>query len=356
MAERLARLSGPEIISIDRNSPTTLFTVPPKKLYLVRSAQVVAGPTSGAAGSSLPTLLMGKTSLSAANVFFGDTVQSVPGGYATEAYPMSVPFVEGEVAVGAMADSTTPVQELDLGSDVGGGWQQSSNADQSSYSITTGAISPNLSDRFPANLFIFTANTKGTTPDTVSAIGDGYQGGLIYNTVSIVTVATSTVRASILGAYMPAYNADSGTVDVVYGGTQTGHFGHAQFYARSGLKQGGPTTSDIILQTATSTGTTGTAQSVTMTPTAGNVGFQVLVAVTNGVAGSYTPGSGGVEIADGTITISPNATATIVIYDPPVTNPSVTVSGAGTSYAVACAEIARGGYPFSLTTSGVIIE
>lgn len=350
MAESIKRLSGPQNISADTASPTTLFTVPSKKIYVVREVHSVSGPTAGVASSSTPAVLLGLTNLATGSLVHAQVIESVSGGYAAEADAMAVPFTEGEVLVAAY--SGLPSTDRADYNSANASWKIQSTTDATSYASISWIPQTSIPD--PCNVFFGVVNTKATTPDAVSSITDEHAPG-VRSIASISTVATSTIRTSIWGGYLSALDTGSTTFTINFGGTQTSAYGHGLSFVGSAMTPGTPSTSNVVLQTATNSGTTDTVQSVTMTPTTGNVGFQILVVGMAGGGGVYTPGTGGYEIADGT-QATPTSGATIAVFDPPVTNPFVTASIAGTSWTAVCIEVARGGYPITLSTSGIIIE
>lgn len=356
MAEAIKRLYGPANISADTSSPTTLFTVPSKKLYMVREVHSVASPTAGDASSSTPAVLLGLTDLATGHLVHAQVIESVEGGYSAETDAMAVPFTEGEVLVAAYSGLPS-TDRWDYSSVNGNAWNNTgglaSTTDATTYTPTATWI-PQTSIPDPCNIFFAVVNTKATTPDAVSSIVDDHAPGA-RSMASISTIATSIVRASWWGGYLSATDTATEDYTVTFGGTQTSCYARAWTFAGSAMTQGTPSTSNIILQTATNSGTTETVQSVTMTPTASSVGFQLLIVATNGVAGTYTGGTGSLELADNTLG-TPSSTAAVYLFDPPVTNPSATVTGAGTSWVATCIEVARGGYPITLSTSGIIIE
>lgn len=352
MAESIKRLSGPQNISAQMGSPTTLFTVPSKKLYVVREVHAVAATTSGPAGSSTPTVFLGLTDLATGHVVHAQVIESVEGGYAAEADAMALPFTEGESLVAAYSGFPS-IDRWDYASGNAATWKIATSTDAASF--TAASFTPQAAISEPCNVFFIIVNTKATTPDAVSSITDNHSPSA-KGIASISTVATSTIRASIWGGYLPSLDTATATYVIAFGGTQTGCYGDALTFAGSAAYPGTPATSNIVLQTATNSGTTETVQSVTMTPTAGDVGFQLLVVGTVGAIGeTYTGGTGSLEIADSALG-TPDSGAAIYLFDPPVTNPSATAGVAGTSWAAVCIEVARGGYPITLSTSGIIIE
>lgn len=354
MAEAIKRLSGPTAISGAPSSPTTLFTVPSKKLYVIRDVTMVARATSGAAAASRPTVLLGKTNVTTpGNIFFGQTLESVVGGYVTETGSIAIPFTENEVVVAAVDGLPAFVTTDQFQNSESLQFYISSSSNATSYASPGAAIV----GTFPSNVYFFVANTKATTPDAISSITDAHTGSKMTGATSIATVATSTIRGSVWGGFANASSADSASWTVDFGaGTQTGCLAVGFTLNGAALELGAPSTSDVILQAVTNSGTTATSQGVTMTPTAGNVGFQILLVATEGAAPTYTAGTGGVELVDGPVIATPSAGAAVYLFDPPVTDPFATASVGGSNYVAVCLEIARGGYPISLTTSGVIIE
>lgn len=357
MAEAIKRLSGPESLSADVSSPTTIFTVPPRKIYLIRDLTMVGKATSGGASSSTPSVLLGKTNLTtSSNVFFGQTVESVAGGYATETASLAIPFTENEVVVGAVDGLPLVVRYDYLGGANDTTHDIASSTDAASYNSASEVTNwAGTTNRLPTNVFFLIANTKATTPDAVSSITDTHSPPV--DTIgSIVTVATSTIRGSIWGGRVTGEDTGGGTYTINFGGaTQTGCLADSMNFKGASYAFGTPGTTNTILQTATNSGTTETAQSVTMTPTTTKGSFQIALFATTGVASSYTAGTGGTELKDGTI-VTPASTMQVVIYDPPVTNPSTTLASAGTSWVGVVAEIGKGGHPFTLTTSGIILD
>lgn len=365
MAERFARLYGPGVLSAASSSPTTLFTVPTSKLYIVRGISAVSAPISGAAVTK--TIAIGKTSAAPANLITGVTFTTSTSGYTAESQAVAIPFTEGEVVVGfdtlgSIATSGTAQQYTNgtSATNFGSTGAISSTTDATSYA--TIAFTPQAQTG-PHNIYFCAINTKATTPDAISSITDAHATPAVSNIGSIVTAATaatSGVRASIWGGYASTVPTDSAATTIAFGGTQTGLQYKGITVKSAGMVIGGtPSTSNILLQTATATGTTETVQGVTMTPTTSGATWQILVVGCTGVASSYTgptAADGGTvtEQADGTLA-TPNVTAAIYFIYPAVTNPAATIASAGTDWAAVCIEGSGGGYG-AATLAGIIVE
>jgi hypothetical protein len=358
VAESIKRLSGPQNISGSTSAPTTLFTVPSKKLYVVREVHMVSAPSTGASNTANPSVLLGLTDLSTGKLVHAQTVQNVLGGYAAETDAMALPFTEGEVLVAAMTGFPT-IGRFDYATVNGTTWNNGGGfifTTTDAASFVAGTYVPQTTVPAPSNVFFPVVNTKATTPDVVSSITDEHRPG-VTGIASISTAVNAIVRVSWWGGFLNGVDTVTNTFTVNFGGaTQTACFCRPIAFSGAGYAPGAaPSTSNTILQASTNNGTTETVQTVTQTPTAGNVGFQLMIVATSGVNGTYTGGTGSLELQDGAQTV-PNVTAACYLFDPPVTNPSATVSGAGTNWAASVIEVARGGYPMTVSTSGVIIE
>ncbi len=205
----------------------------------------------------------------------------------------------------------------------------------------------------PAHIFFMSAATKAASPDTITSITDAHTNP-IPNATSIVTATSAGIRVNIWGSNITTSPTSTNSYTATWGGTWTAAFLGDLVAQRANYVNAHPSTSNVVLQTATNTGTTETSQGVTMTPT-NNATFQILVVATNGVASTYTfDDSNGTEWADGS-RATPSCTAAVYVVSPAVSNPSATIASAGTDWAAVCIEVGLGGAP-DITLSGIILE
>lgn len=348
MAERLVRLYGPAYVSTDPASPTTLFTVPVGKTYVIRQASVVLPPVSTEATTA--SFTAGITDLDPSSLVVGLNVTSELVGATTSTVNLVTPIVEGETLVGAFESSATAPTRTDYQASNTATWTGSTTTDGTT--LSSGNFTPQ-DPGDPVNVYFCVTSTKASSPDTVTGIVDDHTNG-VSDMGSIVTATTGPDRVSIWGGYLETFTSESDDFTATFGGTFTSARIKGVAIQNSGLAIGTPGTNNIILQTATNTGTTATAQGVTMTPTPGADSWQLLVVQCSAVASSYSNAQGGTEIADGTLA-TPNSTAAAYFFYPAVTNPSVTIASAGTTFAVACIEGVSSGAP-NVTLSGIVIE
>ncbi len=357
MAEDLLRLYGPATISGSAASPTTLFTVPARQTYIVRSLSGTVTPVGGYKGRVAPTFLLGKTDLSQANLVGALSVPTT-SGIRSGVKNTSIPFTEGEVCVAAMVGSGAP--SVAQSTSWGTTWSAASTTDATTLSATYSSIGGNQIwlNVNPTHVYFFMVNLKAASPDTITSIevAQAGQNSPPTNVVEIGTAASSTVRCSLWGGTQKELHAQTTAWTTTFGGTWTAAFGNF-LYLPGGAFIGDAniSTSNIVVGTANATGTTATVQTVTTTPQAGGT-YQLLLAATDGVNGTYTGPAGSVELMDGGQAALPACTAAAYLVDPPQTNPSVTVSGAGTSFCVLCVELYKGGAPGQLTVTGVRIQ
>lgn len=364
MAERIARLYGPALVSGDRTNPTTLFTVPTGKLYIVRYLHCATPPS--ASQSYTGNLLVGKTNLDYPNVMGGNQWSAATTRWVESGNNIAMYVNEGESLVGAFSApldiSTHWYAYQALTTDVD--WDASTTTDAAT--LSSGAFTPAANSFAALAAWGLVASTKAASPDTVSSIIDSHSNGFKPMS-SIVSAASSTVRVSIWGGQFQYAASGSASYDVTFGGTFTGAYAAVRATLGTAMMVGGPgnnpSTSNIVLQTATATGTTDTTQTVTMTPTTGGRSTaQILLLCTDGVASSYTKPTHPLganasvveEMADGNLA-TPNSTAAAYYIYPAMTNPFATLGSAGTGWAAACIEIPVGAYP-SVTLSGVIVD
>ena len=350
MAEQLVRLYGPAQVLGTIASPTTLFTVPPKETYLVRALHVLSQPVTGTSGTTIGSVVVGKTNLSTGNLMFGVDVISQGAVYPSNIATVSLPFTENEVMAGGAAGIPTALSNYWDGT---AAVEFTGTVDAASFatsSMTAAATVP-----FPSNVYMWMVNNKATTPDAPSVAVTTIGNSPITNIGTISTIATSTLRGTWLAGYEVARETTGTVLTVSFGGTQTNVIGGMLVISGTSLAGNAtPSTSNVILQASTNSGTTETTQGVTQTPIS-STSCQLLVVATTGVLSTYTGPAGSVEVIDTTQT-SPSTTVAVYLMSPSQTNPSTTLALAGTSWVASCIEIGMGGGPMHLTVSGVKIK
>lgn len=352
MAERLVRFYGPAVVSASKSSPTTLFTVPNNKTYILRASSMVIPAATG--GSPQGTsFVAGVNGVDTDDLIVGLGAAGSSVGAATETVNLVTPIVQGENVKGYYSTGGYGVLKKDVAAGETTSWTIATTTDAASFS--TGSVAyQELGD--PTNLYFVITNTKASAPDAVSSIVDNHVTNPFTNTASIVSVATATGRSSIWGAYAGTDSSGSATYTVNFGGnTQTS--AHIKGIAVSGaaLAVGSPGTGNVILQTATNSGTTQTSQGVTMTPTAGADSWQLMVVQTEGNQSITYTAAGGTTVATGGNQITPSHSAAAFFFYPAVTNPTAVADAAGTTWECAVIEGASAGVP-TVTLSGLVIE
>ncbi len=155
MAEQLVRLYGPAQVLGTIASPTTLFTVPPKETYLVRALHVLSQPVTGTSGTTIGSVVVGKTNLSTGNLMFGVDVISQGAVYPSNIETVSLPFTENEVMAGGAAGIPTALSNYWDGT---AAVEFTGTVDATSFatsSMTAAATVP-----FPANVYMWMVNNK----------------------------------------------------------------------------------------------------------------------------------------------------------------------------------------------------
>ena len=348
MAERIARLYGPAALSTDASTPTTMFTVPSGELYIARLLTVITPAISGAAASS--TQLYGIGSTLQDDLVFASSAAAITTAPAVSNQNFATPFVEGEILKGVTlgAFSTPTRADYDTGNNATWGTASTTDATTLAKSFTPQAMGA------PTNIYWVVVNTKASAPDTITSITDAHTSPPT-GIGSIISVASTSVRTSIWGGYASANPTGAAAYTVNWGGTWTTAFIDAVSVSGSALISGTPGTNNVVLQTATATGTTEASHGVTMTPTITN-SWQLLVVGGTGVASSYTGPSNSTEFADGSVA-TPSTTAAAYFIAPSVSNPAATIASTVglTDWSASCIEVSYGAIP-TVTLSGVIID
>ncbi len=352
MAERIARLYGPAVAT-STASPTTLFTVPTGELYIIRAVSATTSPLTGGAVPT-QTVVGGLTNLSVGNRIFGVPATIDAGVVSTAVLNISMPVTEGEIVVAGSEIATTAAARQDWEAANDAVWGVLNTANATTYDSTTDTPQSAVGNN--AYVFLLALNSKATTPDAISAWTNTYAPSPSTAT-SIVSTATAGIRASIWGSYHTTRPTASGKWTAAFGGaTQTGFANKQVSVTGMPFTQANPTTSTVIHQAVSATGTTELTPGVTMTPTAAAEGksWQLLLVGVNGVATTIAGPTGSTEIADGTYA-TPNVTGGIYFIYPAQTNPAATIGLAGTDWAAVCIE-GKSGTFLDLTVSGVIID
>ncbi len=350
MAERLVRFFGPAGVSATKASPTTLFTVPTNKTYILRQASLVLPPAAGGAAQSA-SFVAGIGGVDPTQLIVGLGSAGSATGASTETVNLVTPIVQAEAVKGYYSTGGSGPSKTDFDTSNNTTFKVDGNTTDATSFATAGFTAQELGD--PTNVFFVVANTKATTPDAVTTITDAHTNP-VTNIGSIISVATSTTRASIWGGYAGTDSAGSAAYTVDFTNTQTACSMDAIAVTNAALAFGTPSTSNIILQTATNTGTSALSQGVTMTPTSGADSWQLLVVQSVGSANTYSS-TGGTQIGSSTH-ITPTGAAAAFFYYPAVTNPTAVLSsGTPTAFSVVCIEGATAGVP-TITLSGLVIE
>ena len=347
MSERIARLYGPALVSTDPTTPTTLFTVPTGELYVVRS-MTMAAPVSMDAQSV--TGLVGVNGVTLDDIVLSNGLTTSVTQAGTSLVTTAMPFTEGEAAKAYIDGFGTAPARLDYFSSNSSTWNNVTSIDASTQA---GAVFTPQAMNAPANVYFISVTTKATTPDAITSITDAHTNPPI-NLASVLSAVGATVRADIWSGYMSTAPTGNAAYTFNWGGTWTASFIDAITIQGTAVTGGTPSTSNILLQTATATGTTELSQGVTMTPTNDKT-CQLLLVGCNGANSSYTGPSNSTELNDQGSAGAPLCTAAAYLISPSVSNPAATIAGAGTSWAAACIEIPYAGLA-ALTLAGIIID
>ena len=347
VSERIARLYGPALVSTDPASPTTLFTVPTGELYVVRSMTMAAPLTMDAQSV---TGLVGVNGISLDDIVLSNGLTTSVTSAGTSLVTTAMPFTEGEAAKAYIDGFGTAPTRLDYFSSNSSTWNTVSSTDAATLASAT--FTPQAMN-VPANVYFISVTTKATTPDAITSITDAHTNPPT-GMASVLSAVGATVRADIWAGYMPVAPSALQPYTINWGGTWTAAFIDAITVQGTAVSGSTPSTSNILLQTATATGTTELSQGVTMTPTNDKT-CQLLLVGCNGANSSYTGPSNSTELNDQGSGGAPLCTAAAYLIAPSVSNPAATIAGAGTSWAAACIEIPYAGLA-SMTLAGIIID